>query len=569
MRAVRRLPDWVPLAPAALFMLLFYAGPLLRFIAISVTQPQPGLANYANLLVPRYLHVFASTFEIAGAVALLCLVLGYPVALLLARTRGGLLALLTACVVVPFFTSDLVRNYAWIFLLGARGAINGVLLRTGVIDQPLTMIFDRFAVLVALTHLLLPYMILILAGALRGLDPRLLAAAGSLGAGPFGTFRRVVLPLSARGALGGAILVFVIGLASFVTPAMLGGRTDIMAANVIGTEMGVLHWGAAAAVGSIMLLLTLLALLLLYRVAGGFMLVAPGLGREAAAPGTRRASRAWRLGIRLDALLDPVWTPLVAAAGWLIIGFLVLPLLVIIPLSLTPLSYFVFPPPGLSLRWYAALLADPRWTEAAQNSIALGLAVAAFCLAIGIPAAHAIVRSKSRLVAPAYLVLVSPLVVPSIIIAVAVFFLLSYIGLLHTLLGVGLGQAVTALPPALVVLVVALQGYDWTLTRAGQSLGASPLRTLFRVTLPMIRGEVATAAFLGFLHSFNDLLVALFVSGLRTETLPKRMWESLEEIDPSIAAVATLLVLFTLALLALVQVPGWLRRCRAHQPVLP
>jgi ABC-type spermidine/putrescine transport system permease subunit II len=143
------------------------------------------------------------------------------------------------------------------------------------------------------------------------------------------------------------------------------------------------------------------------------------------------------------------------------------------------------------------------------------------------------------------------MVVPGIIIAIAVFFFFAKFGLNGTIWGVALGHTVGALPLATIVLVAALHNFDKNLERAALSLGTSPFRTLFRVTLPVIRPAVITAAFLAFLYSFDEILVALFVSGIRARTLPKKMWESLQEVDPTIAAVSTLLILFTVGLLLL------------------
>ncbi|WP_157961805.1 ABC transporter permease subunit [Acuticoccus kandeliae] len=555
------------LIPAAAFLLAFYLIPLARFMVISVTEPSAGLGNYIAVLGSGlYWAVIVNTFEIAFTVAILCLLLAYPVALLIARLSGGARTAALICVVVPFFTSDLVRNYAWIFLLGNRGVINTILISTGIIDSPLRLIFNRFAVVVAMTHILMPYVVLLLLNGIGALDRRLTPAAASLGAGAFGTFRRVILPMTRESAVGGFVLVFVIGLAFFVTPAMLGGPSETMIANTIASEMGFLRWGFAASLSAVMLVATFATLGLVYALGGGLGAVTPELARSGKGRRRTRIPSFSRTFILIDRVLDPVFDTLVAVIGIALLAFLILPVVAVIPLSLSPKPYFEFPPSGISFQWFEQYVTSPRWYRATLNSLMVGAGVAALALAIGLPAAFAIARSRSRIAGALYVVALSPLVVPSIIIAVSVFVTMTSIGLNRSLLGVGLGQTISALPPALIVLVAALKGFDWTLTRAGQSLGASPFMAVVKIALPIIGAAIGTAALLAFLQSFNDLLVALFVSGLRTETLPKRMWESLEEVNPTIAAVSALLVLATAIVLATLQIVRRGRRKAAPVP---
>ncbi len=181
--------------PLLAFMLVFYAIPVLAMLMRSVAEPSWTLANYAALAGDTvFLHVFWTTFRTAVAVTIGCLLLGYPVALVL--VRPGRMAWITLLVVLlPFWTSILVRSYAWMVLLGRRGLLNEALLAFGLIDHPLRILNTSIAVHIAMIHILLPYMILPIANALRQIDPSLARAALGLGATPFRVFRQVVLPL--------------------------------------------------------------------------------------------------------------------------------------------------------------------------------------------------------------------------------------------------------------------------------------------------------------------------------------------------------------------------------------
>jgi putative spermidine/putrescine transport system permease protein len=556
--------------PALAYLAAFYLVPLLQMLRLSLFDGGFTLAHFQRLLdVSTYRIVLGNTFEIALIVSTICLLLGYPTAYMLATSPPRRTGLLLAFVLVPFFTSLLVRNYAWIFLLGTRGVINTILIQTGVLGEPLPLMFNRLGVLVGMVHVLLPYTILVLLAVMRGINPQLLRAASSLGAGPFTAFRRVFLPLSIVGIGASFVLVFVLSLAFFVTPAMLGGPRETMVANMIASQMSQLQWSFASALAVVLLVVSLLAILLLQWVFGGAGLLIPGQGeqlrirREAA---VREGRATWAL----DSTLNPVWPAVPIAIGGAVLFFLVVPVLVMIPLSFNPLEFFVFPPRGFSWRWYQSYLSSQDWLDATVNSLTIGGITTVLTMLIAVPAALGLSRSRSRLVGLLYAFILSPLIVPSIIIAIAVFLLFTNLGITGTVWGVAMGHAIGALPLAIVVLLAALRNFDRNLERAALSLGANPVRTTLRVTLPVLNTAVLTAAFFSFLHSFDELLIALFVGRISARTLPKKMWESLQEINPTMAAVSTLLVLFTvvaLVILNLVQRTGDRRKHAAERGI--
>ena len=245
---------------APLVLLLFWAFflPIGRLLLTSVTDPAPGIGNYRRLWTePLYLQVILRTIWIALACTVASLLLGYPAAALMARPGRVLPKLAAGCVLIPLWTSALVRSYAWIALMERRGVINTALLDWGVISKPMTMLYTDGAVLVGMTHILLPFMVLPIYSALRSLSTDLPNAAANLGAGPMRIFFAVVLPLSLPGVFAGCLLVFVMSLGFYITPALLGGPRTLMIATLIGQQATeLLNWPFAAAISCVLLVLS-------------------------------------------------------------------------------------------------------------------------------------------------------------------------------------------------------------------------------------------------------------------------------------------------------------------------
>ena len=244
-------------APLLLFMAIFYAVPVLAMLLRSIADPFWTLANYQALAQDSvFLNVFWTTLRTAVVVTCGCLLLGYPVALTLVRP-GRTAGVALIIVLLPFWTSILVRSYAWMVLLGRRGLLNEALLAGGVIDHPLRILNTPIAVHIAMIHILLPYMILPIANALRQIDPSLSRAALGLGATPYRVFREVVLPLSMPGVAAGVLLVFVLSLGFYITPALVGGPRDMTVSMLIAQQVDQLNWPYAACLSATLLAVTL------------------------------------------------------------------------------------------------------------------------------------------------------------------------------------------------------------------------------------------------------------------------------------------------------------------------
>jgi spermidine/putrescine transport system permease protein len=216
--------------------------------------------SYRRLIDPLYGVILLRTFWIAGVSSLLCMLLGFPLALFISRS-GGRKNLYLSLVILPFWTSFLVRTYAWMFLLRDTGLINTALQRIGLIHGPLPLLYNDGAVILGLVYSYLPFMVLPLYATLERLDPNLLEAAADLGAKPWATLVRVVLPLCAPGIRAGTVLVFIPCLGAYLTPDLLGGGKSVMAGNLIQNQFtNARDWpfGSAAALGLMAIVMILL-----------------------------------------------------------------------------------------------------------------------------------------------------------------------------------------------------------------------------------------------------------------------------------------------------------------------
>jgi ABC-type spermidine/putrescine transport system permease subunit I len=246
-----------PAVPALILLFLFFLFPVVRMLGFSV---EAGTLDwYAKALGEGlYIRVFWNTFEIALLVTAICLLLGYPLGFLIATTTPVWATLGFIFVLLPLWTSVLVRTYAWMVLLGRNGVFNRWLIEAGIVSDPLPLLHNFSGVLIGMVHVLLPYMVLPIYGAVRRLDPALVAAAEGLGASNWRIFWRIYLPLTLPGIFAGSVIVFVLSLGFYITPALLGGGKVIMVAVLIEQEVRqTLNWPFAAALSAVLLALTL------------------------------------------------------------------------------------------------------------------------------------------------------------------------------------------------------------------------------------------------------------------------------------------------------------------------
>jgi putative spermidine/putrescine transport system permease protein len=256
-------------APAVVSIVVLFVIPIGYVLLLSVTDPSISLDHYRRLFtVPLYASVLLNTFKTALIVTVACLLLGYPLAYVMARRNDVVAAVFLIAVGLSFWSGFVVRTYAWLVILGNKGPITAGYALAGW-GRPPQLLFTSFSSMLGMTHILLPYMVLALYGVMRKIDPSYLRAAESLGARPFGAFRHVFLPLSLPGVVNGCILVFTMCLGFYITPILLGTPKDMMISQLISQQIeDLLAWGFASAIAVVLLACTLVLLGLYNRFAG-------------------------------------------------------------------------------------------------------------------------------------------------------------------------------------------------------------------------------------------------------------------------------------------------------------
>ena len=604
--------------------------------------------------------LFRTTFEITLWITVGCLAIGYPVAYFLANVSNRWRTILIPLVVIPLWTSLLVRTFAWKVILGVNGPVNDFIQGIGLSDVPLGLAFNesRLGVYIGTIHIMLPFFILPLFAVMRGIPEHLPRVAASMGASPIRSFLRVYLPLSLPGVAAGCLLVFILSIGFFITPALLGGAGDRMIGNMIELQVNeLLNWEFGAALSFLLLAITMVIFLVWNRFTafeqlygGGVQAVIAGeqqvtrnplrrftaylasrLGpltsrlKEASAFFQRHREAVWEaiqqslrslpsgiiaafsiaIGVGIVALLagfvyDADWKlvivsliflPIFAASAVLgahlfrasirramlalfvalALFFLFLPNIFVIPMSFTrQRAFFSFPGECCTLENYESYLGifgagryttTGQWIPATITSLEVAFLVVIFSVTLGSLAAYGLIRGRfpGRLLVNA--LIVSPLIIPLVIVAVGVFIFFSsnmefMLGSLVSAgpfdipLGFVVAHSLLAIPFVVIIVSASLRGLDATFERAAMSLGAGRFTTLRRVVFPQVLPAIVASSFFAFLISFDELIIALFLSTGTVVTLPKRMWDGIRfEIDPTITAISTILVFFTILII--------------------
>jgi len=563
--------------PALAFLLLLFVVPVASLLGLSFLNKSGGITteHYARLVdQPVYASILWITVRTAFWTTLLCILGGYPIAYLLSKTTKSAKNLLVIFVLMPFWTSFLVRTFAWIVLLGKKGAINQLLQALHIIDAPVRMIYDFVGVLIGMTHALMPLAVLIMLSVMEGIDRNLSNAAATMGAKGGKCFWKIYFPLSMPGVAAAAILVFITSVGVFITPALLGGARDTMIVQLIIFQIReVLNWHFAGAIG-VLLLVVLLLVFVIYNQIFGLSALPGG---EIKKNVENRQSHLILFVRKIGGLVTTLLAEITDAIGsffylvrmfqrnrtsnhkprfilWtvtlLLIGFLALPTFFIIPVSFTAESFLTWPPRGFSYQWYDTAFKSSLWPDAAIRSLLVAVSSAFLGMLFAVPCAFALARQNFVGKSALFTLLVSPMIVPHIFIAVGLFFLYSKVGLTGTTAGLILGHTVLVIPYIVITVLAVVKGYDQNLDLAASTLGANTVKVFWRVTLPVIRAGMIAAFMFAFIISFDELTIALFVTGGTVTTLPKLMYEdAILSVNPTLAAVSTLLLIFMSAVI--------------------
>lgn len=557
-------------APLLLLLLALLVYPVAQLLLLSFYKDgTPSLASYRQLFASSvYINVLLITLKISLWTTVFAVIAGYPVAYLISSLQHQKKSRLLFWVLLSFWSSFLVRAFAWIVLLGRNGVVNQLLVALGIVDAPMNLLYSFGSTMVGMVHALMPLAVLTMLSVMENIDRNLPRAALTLGAKPGAAFWRVYFPLSLPGVAAAAIMVFVTAIGFFIFPALLGGRRETMITQIIIDQVQqTLNWGFAGAV-SVFLLVVVLAVFVLYDRLLGLSTMAGGTS-ERAKP---MAGSGWAHSVgdailtllanltdRLSSLVprrkrrrasEPGQSRGMYAVVLVLLGFLSLPPLLMIPLSFAGGSGLNWPPQGFSLQWYRQMFESPLWTQALTRSLVVGIGAGVLSMLIGTPAAFLLARTQMRGKSLMLAFVLSPIIVPRMIIAVGLFYLFAKVGLVGTSLGLILGHTVICVPYVVLTMMAVLRNYDTRLDLAAQSLGARPWQTLRYVTFPILIAGLTSSFLFAFATSFDELTISLFASGGLNSTLPKQFWDEVTlQISPVIAAVSTCLFFFVAALI--------------------
>jgi putative spermidine/putrescine transport system permease protein len=566
-RILKLDPLWLAL-PGLAFLALFLILPTAQMLSLSFFDKITGaltLSAFARIWNGGpYLAVLETTFSIALWTTALCVGLGYPLAYWLARKPPRQQRIAAMFVLLPFWTSALIKNFSWLVLLGRNGIMAKTMAVIGIKggDQ---LLFSRTTVVFAMVHTLLPLAVVTMLPVMNQIDRRLMMAASTLGANSARAFWHVFFQLSVRGAAAAGLLVLVASLGFFITPALVGGTKDTMIGQLIILQINELqNWQLGSALATILLISTA-ATCFAYDWIFGLSSVTAGDEQTTRTDGPVRrgglaiasfaglccgfAEETWKRNIR--GLRGGI---LLSLYAWAMIAILLVPIIAFVPMAFTGSTFLSFPPPSWSVRWFEQFAASPLWLGAMIRSFSVGFATAAITLLIAATAALGVARTRSRFGSAAFLLCLSPMMVPSIVIAIALFYLFARISLVATDTGIIIGHTVVAMPVVFMVMLATFKGYDWKLDAAASTLGAGRLRTFWRVTIPLVASGLAVGFVTGFLQSFEELTVALFIGGGIKTTLPRQMWDGiLLQVSPIIAAASVVVLIVVITMFAIIE----------------
>lgn len=543
------LSQYAGFIPAALLFGGLFVLPLLLIVGYSFWEvvdyrvvPNWTLDNYTYLAsVPTYVRTALATAWVAIAATALTILLAFPLAYwLVRRVPKRWQKFLLVLVILPFWTSYLLRVYVWVGILGDQGAINRLLQAVGITDEPVSFfLYDRPAVILVLVYLYFPFAVLALYSVLERFDWHQLRAAQDLGAKPIRAFRRVILPQVKVGITTAVVFVMIPILGEYLAPQLVGGTRGVMIGNLVVNFFQSAQYSRGAALALVIALVVLLLLLLLRRgLYLQYSITAGGEGRIDAEPPLNTAQRVKRR------LLD------VYAFG--VYFFLFAPILLLVVFSFNANPLGTFPITGWTTQWYGDVMENLSIQDALLTSIKVAVAVTAVSTFVGTCAAFPLVRSRLPFRGAVRVAFAAPMMIPGLLVGVAILSLIT--GLLTMRLSTWTavaGQAVWITPFVTLIVAARLDSFDRSLESAAADLGANTLRRLRYVVLPLIAPAIYASALLAFTLSLDEFIITLFLIG-GENTLPIYIFTQVKlGPTPEVNALITLMLAASLILLGL------------------
>lgn len=545
-----KLPK-LALALAAIgFFLIFFIWPLLDVVLRSVSVD--GIVNWANfnftlenyiaVAQDEFLHLVEwRTVVLAVNSTVIALFLGFPTAYFISRLPKRAVGIVLLLILIPFQVSIVVRLFAVTSIVSPNGLLSQASQFFG--GEQFSLLYTQAGTLIGTVMYLLPYMILVLYSGMAGIDHNLLQAAKTLGASGRQTFFKVFLPLVRSSILSAVLLCFILALSFFIVPAILGGPREQTVAVYIQQQIDLFQWGIASALGVILLVATLILYVAVIKIGGGFQ--APGLGNVQAKGISAEEKFAWSPSTIVTGL---------ATLCSLVI--LILPMLIVFPLSVGETKTVVFPPRGFTLQWYGDVVTTTTWINPTLRSVLVAVLTGLLATVLALYLARVVQMAKSErtkifLTGLAY----APLITPTILLAIGIYAVELRLNLDGTIPGLVIAHTLVAFPLAFAMLNTALSSRGLDLETAAWTMGASRTEAFWKVTVRGMLPAIIGAFGLAFVTSWDEVVLALFLQTGPVKTLPVTIYQYLESgIVPTVPAVAALLTLLVIAVVLIQRV---------------
>lgn len=545
-----RVPKLALGLAVAAFFVIFFAWPLvdvvLRSISVDGVVDWNNFAftwdNYLAIAQDEFLHLVEwRTVVLAVNSTIIAFALGFPTAYFITRLPRKTAGLILLLILVPFQVSIVVRLFAVTSILSPNGLLSEASQALG--GEQFSLLYTQAGTLVGTVMYLLPYMILILYAGMTGIDNNILLAAKTLGASGIQTFFKVFLPLIRTSILSAVLLCFILALSFFIVPAILGGPREQTVAVYIQQQIDLFQWGIASALGVVLLIATLFLYVVVIKVGGGFQ--APGLGGVQTKGVSAEERFSWKPGTVVTGIITLVS-----------LAVLIVPVLIVFPLSVGETKTVVFPPRGFTLEWYGQVLTSTTWINPTIRSVLVAVLTGLLATGLALYLARVVQTAKSNRVKVFLSGLAfAPLITPTILLAIGIYAVQLKLDLAGTIPGLVFAHTLVAFPLAFAMLNTALSSRGLDLETAAWTMGASRTAAFWKVTARGILPAILGAFGLAFVTSWDEVVLALFLQTGPVKTLPVTIYQYLESgIVPAVPAIAALLTILVVLVVVIQRV---------------
>lgn len=494
--------------------------------------PEWTLENYIRFFtVPVYWRVLLLSVVFAGAASLLAVIVTLPLAYYVAtQVAPEWRSVWAAVAVLQLFTSYLIRVFIWMNLLGDTGLINQALMEVGLIGEPLWVFgLNKVGIIVTFVYLLAPLTFLTTYITLERSNPTILEAAADLGARPWQRLVYIILPLARTGLLAGFVMGVITILGDYVTPQLIGGTDGYLYSNIIQLQFGSsVQWGLGSALAFI-LIIVVFGLLILLRVVTG---------------GTAQAGS-------LSRAYDPKPAPILLTCSLLTLGFLYIPVVLLVVFSFNANPTIGLPFKGFTIEWFVSVFDDPLLMESLRNSFIVAIIAVGVSVVLGTVAAVQLARTGGRWRQMSLAVIAVPIFLPPMLLGLAMIIGLNALGIDRGLWTIVVGHIVLSLPIVTLMVIIRLEGLDPNFELAAMDLGATPFGAFLLVSVPQALPGIVAAALIAFALSLDEFILTSLVTGADS-TLPLYIFGQLRfSVTPSIVAVSVMFLAVSIALLVL------------------